>query len=361
MPPRLPYPSPAGLRASRQAAVERWSALPKASRRALLAACILPQYQSPGSPARPASLRCYATSGPARSVFALPPDYVPPTQPPSAKGPELRKSQLLRTYTSLLRSTPLMLIFQHNNLTSVEWMAVRRELAGALERVAAPGAAPPGVDIAASIRMNVIRSRMFGIALRIVEFFDGAAVAPAAGSQKTYKHDLSRAALAAISTVDEDKIPDGSVYGQLKPMLVGPLALLTLPAVSPAHLAAVLSVLAPSPPAFPAPTRRKSPGYFDPVFQNGLAKLLLVGGRIDGKVFDLDGVKWVGGIPGGLDGLRAQLVAMLQSAGMGLTSTLEGAGKSLWLTVESRKGMLEEEQKGAEELLPPQPLVDSSA
>ena len=56
---------------------------------------------------------------------------------------------------------------------------------------------------------------------------------------------------------------------------------------------------------------------------------------------------WVGGIDGGLDALRAQLVYLLQSAGMGLTSALEGAGKSLWLTMESRRSVLEEESKPA--------------
>ena len=135
-----------------------------------------------------------------------------------------------------------------------------------------------------------------------------------------------------------------TVYGQLAPLLVGPIATLTLPAVSPAHLAAALSVLAPSPPAFPPPSRKKSPGYYDVTCQSGLQKLMLVGGRIEGKAFDYDGIKWVGGIEGGLDGLRAQLVHMLQSAGMGLTSVLEGAGKSLWLTMESRRSVLEEEQ-----------------
>ena len=140
-------------------------------------------------------------------------------------------------------------------------------------------------------------------------------------------------------------IPEDSQYKELSPLLVGPVALLTIPAVSPAHLAAALKVLSPSPPAFAAPSRKKQPSYYDPVAQSGLQKLLLVGGRIEGKVFDLEGVKWVGGIEGGLDGLRAQLVYMLQSAGLGLTSALEGAGKSLWLTMESRRSVMEEAEK----------------
>ncbi|KAK6724421.1 hypothetical protein SNK04_003253 [Fusarium graminearum] len=55
-------------------------------------------------------------------------DQAPATKPPSARPVETRKSQLIRTYTSLLRTTPLILFFQHSNLTAVEWAAVRREL-----------------------------------------------------------------------------------------------------------------------------------------------------------------------------------------------------------------------------------------
>ncbi len=351
MPPRLCSSNSASLRAIRRhSAIKQWAtpSAPSSSwKRAILIASSAPQWQSSAPWAGASIRRHYAVGGLAHGAFALPADYVPPTQPPSAKKPEFRKSQLLRAYTSLLRSTPLLLIFQHNNLTSVEWMAVRRELRAALDKVPAQGAETAPVDIAANIRMNVTQSRIFGVALKIVEFFDRASVDVARGKKRVYDHDLSEAAFKSMKAVDSAEVPEDSIYGQLKPLLVGPLALLTFPAVSPAHLAAVLSCLAPSSPAFPAPTRRKSPGYYDPVFQNGLSKLLLVGGRIEDRIFDLDGVKWVGGIGGGLDSLRAQLVTMLQSAGMGLTSTLEGAGKALWLTMEGRRGMLEEAGKGS--------------
>ena len=79
--------------------------------------------------------------------------------------------------------------------------------------------------------------------------------------------------------------------------------------------------------------------------QDGLKKLLLLGARIDGEVFDMEGVRWVGGIDGGIDGLRAHLVAMLQGFGAGVTTTLEAASKSLWFTVEGRRRMLEDEGK----------------
>ncbi|KAI0404562.1 hypothetical protein F4802DRAFT_221662 [Xylaria palmicola] len=291
------------------------------------------------------SSRQYATAGSPVPLGALtlPDDYIPPTQPPSARRPELRKAQLLRSYTALLRSTPLMLFFQHNNLTAVEWAAVRRELRAALSEVPPHVAGPDGVvplDITSSIEMQVLRTRMFNVACKIVDFFKPE---DAAKESNAYTHDLSKTAYEAIqkATIDES-----SIYGQISPLIMGPVAAVTFPTVSPAHLAAALKVLAPSPPAFPAPSRKKYPGYHDPVAQSGFSKLLLVGGRIEGRAFDHDGVKWVGGIEGGLDGLRAQLISLLQHAGLGLTTALEGHSKGLWLALEGRRTQLEEEANG---------------
>ncbi|KAB5577703.1 hypothetical protein GE09DRAFT_1087031 [Coniochaeta sp. 2T2.1] len=335
MPPRLRCPASASLTAS----ISRSTV---SSRQALLISAT----RITSSP------RSYATSVTSTSSFAalrLPEDYVPPTKPPTARPPEVRKAQLLRTYTSLLRSTPLILVFQHNNLTAQEWAAVRRELRLALAAVSQSN--DQDALVTADVKMQIIRTRIFDVALKIVEFFDPSSVpAVKSGSNKdrVYNHDLSKAAYKAIKSVPQgsEALAD-SPYGQLSPLMVGPLAILTLPAVSPAHLAAALSILSPQAPAFPAPSRRKNPGYYEPIVQNALQKLLLVGGRIEGKVFDVEGVRWVGGIDGGLDSLRAQLVYLLQSAGLGLTSALEGASKSLWLTMESRRSVLEEESKPA--------------
>lgn len=281
---------------------------------------------------------------------------MPPTRPPTARPADARKSQLLRNYTSLLRSTPLILVFQHNNLTAVEWAAVRRELRLALANVSTPGT--DSAEVASKAQLQVIRGRIFDVALKIVEFHDPSKVAPTTVSaatgekiQMVYNHDLSQAAYDTAKSISMGKtpVPESSIYAQISPLLVGPLALFTLPIVSPAHLAAALGVLSPSPPAFPAPSRKKSPSYYEPTAQSALQKLMLVGGRVEDRVFDLDGVKWVGGIEGGLDSLRAQLVVMLQSAGLGLTAALEGASKSLWLTMESRRSVLEEQQNGGKE------------
>jgi large subunit ribosomal protein L10 len=308
----------------------------------------------------PGRRRSYATAPPI-AALRLPDDYVPPTKPPSTKPSDIRKSQLLRTYTALLRSSPLVLLFQHNNLTGAEFSALRRELYAALRQVSS-GVSESDAPVkhrleavAEHTKLQVVRKGIFDLALRVVEFFDPASV-PAVEKvegvkppKESYAHDLSVAATEAARKAKDAEAGTeaaNSAYAQLSPLLVGPLAILSFPSVSPVHLAAALKILAPSPPAFPAPSRKKAPGYYDPIAQAALQKVLLIGGRVEGRVFDVDGVQWIGGIEGGLEGLRAQLVGMLQSAGLGLTSVLEGAGKSLWITVEGRRLGLEEEKNG---------------
>lgn len=346
MPPRISHPSSRRLT----------TALKRTTRTPTLSTPSAPSWLACSSslPAR----RHYAAAASLASTFKLPDDYVPPTKPPSARPVETRKSQLLRSYTSLLRSTPLMLIFQHNNAHAAELSALRRELKFAVEAVtpvppktpdAAVAPPQPRDLIAPHVQLQVVRTTMFRQALKIVEFWESSSNPPTVpatpGAKALHTHDLSAAVYAAVKAAEEKPLPETSLYAQLKPLLIGPLAVLTFPAVSPAHLAAALTILAPSPPAFPAPTRRKNPGYHDPVTLGGLQKLLLIGARIEGRAFDMEGIRWVGGIEGGVDGLRARLVGMLQGAGLGLTSALEGTGKSLWVTMEGRRVMLEEEGK----------------
>lgn len=263
-------------------------------------------------------------------------------QPPSHRNPTYRKSQLHRQYASLLRTTPLIVFFQHNNLQSTEWAAIRRELSKALRKVdeehAAAGRDEPALSPV--IKLQTIQTGIFESALRVVEYFRPEELAGkkdlSAGS-----HDLSRAARDAVLRYKGKH--------ELTPILLGPVAVLTFPRVSPEHLKAAFSILSPSPPGFPAPSRKLNPGYHDPTVKNGLQKLMLLAARVDGKVFDVDGARWVGGIEGGMGGLRSQLVAALQSVGAGVTGALEGAGKSLYLTLESRRSVLDEEQNGDKE------------
>lgn len=255
-----------------------------------------------------------------------------------------------------------MVFFQHNNLKSMEWAAIRRELAKALqkvdEKIAAEGRTSP--ELAPYIKLQTVQTSIFEVALRIVEYFRPNEASLASGNppnavdpvtqtsaelpiysgsrdDPSLTHDLSRTAHAAVKHLKNRH--------ELADILVGPIAVLTIPTVSPEHMKAALSILTPKEAGFPTPTRKGNPDYHDPIVQNGLKKLNLLAARVDGKVFDINETKWVGSIEGGMDGLRSQLVMALQSMGSSVTSTLEGAGKSLYFTMESRRSVLEEEQK----------------
>jgi ribosomal protein L10 len=262
-----------------------------------------------------------------------------PTQPPSFRRPDARRSQLLRQYVALLRSSPLMLIFQHSCVKANEFKAVRRELRAALRRVDDAN----GTDLADYIRLQVIRTGIMDVAMRITTFHDPAVAAPAEGGALAagaappllHTHALSAAAREAVTRTRRK-------HG-FERLLEGPVGILTAPQLSTEHLRAALSLLFPSR-DFPAPKRRANPGYHDPEVQAAVPKLMLLAARVEGRALDADAVRWVGGIDGGIAGLRAQLAAMLQGAGAGLVSTLEAQGRSLYLTVEGRRAMLEEEK-----------------
>jgi len=246
-----------------------------------------------------------------------------------------------------------MLLFQHNNLKSGEWVGIRRELTKALRKVdEARVAAGYGSEaLADGIKIQIIQTGIFAAALRVVEFYkpDPQTSKPDSSTHSSATnmvHNSGDRLTHTLSTAAHEAVADTRTAHALAPLLSGPLMLMTFPNVSPQHMKAALSILAPGAPDFPAPTRRANPGYYDIVVQSGLQKLLLLGARVEGKVFDVEGAKWVGKIEGGLDGLRAQLVAMLQGAGAGITNALESPGRSLYITVEGRRMMLEDDEKG---------------
>ena len=288
-------------------------------------------------------------------------------QPPSHKPAEFRKSQLHRQYTSLIRSTPLMLLFQHSNVRATEWMSLRRELNKAFEKVdesqkAAASAqenALPYVPLAPSIKIQTIQTSIFSSALLISDYFQPHMPPPppspssperdssaqisnesADPTSEYYTHSLSRFAHDATFSKKQEH--------PLYPLLSGPLCALTFPSVSPAHLAVAISMLAPNPPKFAAPSRRANPGYHEAATQAAVQKLMLLGARVEGRVMDGEEVRWVGGIEGGLEGLRATLVAMLGGVSANITNTLESVGKGLYMTVEGRRIMLEDVGKEKE-------------
>jgi large subunit ribosomal protein L10 len=256
----------------------------------------------------------------------------------------------------------LILIFQHNNVKAVEWMSIRRELAIALRKLDATREQTGQETLAEEIKMQVIQTNIFASALKVVEFFNpGESTLDHAQHPTDPRTNTSAQIPQTSSAAEDERFAHGlskraheiannrKLKLELEPLLSGPLAVVAFPDVSPQYLKAVLSILAPSKGTFPAPTRKANPDYYEPAVQAGLQKLMLLGARVEGKVFDVDGTKWVGGIDGGLDGLRAQLVHMLQGVGGSLTSALEGASKSLYFTVEGRRMDMEEKEKASVE------------
>lgn len=204
--------------------------------------------------------------------------------------------------------------------------------------------------VGTEVKLQIIQTNIFEPALRVAEFYKPPPPpSPQALRHRTITSEKEDPALThALSESAYNAVLKKKGRHPLTPLLTGSLALLTLPTVSPQHLKAALQILAPEKPGFPAPTRRVNPGYWDPAVQDGLKKLMLLGARAEGKIFDMGGTRWVGGIDGGMEGLRAQLVYMLQGVGAGVTGALEGASRSLYITMESRRQMLEEEAKPKE-------------
>lgn len=307
-------------------------------------------------PSVPTQYICASCRHASIAASAVPVDPIPPQQglssqppvsryspvlPPSHRDPAYRKSQLLRTYVSLLQSTPLIILFQHSSLRAVEWASIRRELASALQKVDDQSS----TSISDSIKLQVLRTNIFEPALRVAEY-----ALP----------ELQRSLPTIVGGVEDEKLDPSLTHAlsrrardlslnyksqhELSPLLSGPIAALTFPEVSPAHVKAAMSILSPVAGRFPAPTRRASPGWHEPATQEGLKKLMLLGARVDGRVLDGEGVRWVGGLDS-IDGLRAQLVGMLGGVAGGITQTLEAASRSLYFTVEGRRRMLEEGEK----------------
>jgi len=248
-----------------------------------------------------------------------------------------------------------MLLFQHNNLKATEWMSIRREVHSALAKVDES----LDTNLAPSIKVQAIQAGIFESALLVAEYYNPEQHATPFTPHPTDPSTQSSAAIANhipdakdptlthfLSRTAHDAVSKHKYTHSLRPLLSGPLAIMTFPTVTPQHMRAALSILSPKAPTFAAPTRRANPGYHDASVQAGLQKLLLLGARVEGKVFDQEGTRWVGGIEGGMEGLRAQLIHLLSSVGAGVTGTLEGVGKSLWFTIEGRRGMLEDEEKG---------------
>ena len=266
-------------------------------------------------PSLAAAVRTYA------SVVPHGREATAPTQPPSYRAAEARKTQLQRTYLSIIRSAPLMLVFQHNNLRSVEWSALRREVALALAKVV-----PAGDDdaVASGTRLHVVRGALFSQAMRVAERYD------ARGGQQ---HGTSREA--------NDGAKKKKHKHRMAALLSGHIGLVTFPAVSPPHIRAVANIM--------FPDGRTAKGL-DPLAVAGLQKLVLLAARVDGHVasgslaggrlIDASTVRWAGELPGFVP-LRGQLAGMLQNAsGADLVRALEALPVSTLRTLDAHRKVL---------------------
>ncbi|KAF8425691.1 hypothetical protein EV426DRAFT_531522 [Tirmania nivea] len=256
------------------------------------------------------------------------------TQPPSFKAATSQKTLLTRLYLSLLRSSPLVVIFQHNSMRATEWSAIRRELAGVLARVDA--GLPEGLArLGRFIGIMTVDTELLGVAIRVAD-----KSAPGGG---LWTHGTS---LEAAKAAKRSKRKH-----EMAPLLVGPLAVLTFPSLSPAHIAAAMDMM------FPAKRGPAKKG-FDVAATTGLQKCILLGARVRerpmglGRAFDDEGIRWLSGLKT-VEEMRGEIVALLQSVGGGeVVRALESVAISLGRTVEGRRRMLEEEggqQEGGEQ------------
>ena len=235
------------------------------------------------------------------------------------------KTLLSRLYLSLLRSSPLTVIFQHNSVRAVEWIAIRRELANILRKV--DTVFPEAKPLAPHISISIVYTNVLAVTMRIADkpppggglWTHGTSVEATGGTEKS-KH-------------------------QLVPLLSGPVALLTFPEIAPAHITAAMNLL------FPA-TRTAPKKGFDPLATAGLAKLILLAARVQERpvgmprLLDGGGIRMLGDLKS-IDEMRGEMLAMLQSMGGGeIVRALESMGISLGRTVEARRRMLEEEAGG---------------
>lgn len=187
--------------------------------------------------------------------------------------------------------------------------------------------------MAALTKITLIRSALFSSALRVAEGFDKAHL------KESGLSGTSKEAYAQTLHL-RDELP-------LSTLLTGPTATLSLPFVSPPHLKIVLDIM------FPVKGYKRG---IDPLAVSGLQKLVLLGARMDGhvaggrigegRVLDGQQVRLVSGL-GGVEDMRGELVAILQSVGGGeLTRSLESVGLGMARTLEGRRKMMEEEANG---------------
>ncbi|KAK6335496.1 hypothetical protein TWF696_002270 [Orbilia brochopaga] len=284
------------------------------------------------------SQRCYATRKVTHSASNVPPG----SDLPPAHRPYYSRGHLLhRSYISLLRATPLLVMFQHNNLRAGELVSIRRDLRTAMANVDAMVAAsrpPPGPTedgtvpsqprpVGEQVKMTILNTTVFSAALRSAEYLPKDAEVRSSSSPEAYTMTMQYTDAHPLSSV-----------------LVGPTGVIQFPEVSPPHLLGVLNLLFPEKYTFRKGT--------DPAFISGVQKLVLLGAKVDkvgGTTIDTDSLKHITTL-GDLTTLQGQLLGVMQSAGGSLISTLQSPARGLWFVMDGRRKMLDPETaKSSEE------------
>jgi ribosomal protein L10 len=244
---------------------------------------------------------------------------------PSPRVYSEKKSFLYHQYLRLLETaahSPLIFL-QHDKFSVPRLIKLRKEIAKVALRHASPtpSLANPGPNpVPALPTLSVIRTSLFGVALR-----DFAPV-------------------------------DAKTSEEIAQTVQGGLAVLSLPALNPPQLQAILRALernVPKPkprtaeqlkqaaalkaqdPPNPGRRVKRSRNVLEP-------ELMLMGALIEGRVFKAEGVKEVAKLPT-LGTLHAQIVGLLSSPGAQLAAVLsEASGGKLSRTLEGLKQSLTE-------------------
>jgi ribosomal protein L10 len=213
-----------------------------------------------------------------------------------------------------------IIFLQHTNFAAQRLQKLRRDIADANTKFSVSLSSPtPPVEIGAPT-LAVVRTSLFGVALR------------------------------DFAPLDADQA------AQIAGLLKGGLAVLTLPLFNPPQLDAILRALDRSVPPKkpeteqPAPTKPQDDPNFIPGRKMQRVKPVLtpelevMGALIERRVFGMEGVRDVSKLPT-LDTLRAQIVGLLSSPAVQLAAILsEASGGKLARTLEGFKKGLEESQ-----------------
>lgn len=239
---------------------------------------------------------------------------------PSPRVYSEKKTFLYHQYLRLLESTtqsPLIFL-QHNKFSVPRLIKLRKEIVTAASRHA-PSLANPGPNpVPVLPTLSVIRTSLFGVALR-----DFAPI-------------------------------DAKTSEEIAQTVQGGLAVLSLPAFNPPQLQAILRALErnvpkPKPPTAEELKKAAALEAQDPPNPGRRAKrsrkilepeLMLMGALIEGRVFKAEGVSEVAKLPT-LGTLHAQIVGLLSSPGAQLAAVLsEASGGKLSRTLEGLKESL---------------------